>query len=91
MAGKAYYHQHFRSKRPYDRCRKWQLKGSTTQGVWEDGVIDYKGIKRTCLAPTTKASMASNMGYDEMVRSVSYVWNRTSGQLITFFDDAPLG
>ncbi|MCV5950850.1 glycosyl hydrolase family 18 protein, partial [Escherichia coli] len=22
-----------------------KLKGSTAQGVWEDGVIDYKGIK----------------------------------------------
>ncbi|CAH6856231.1 Chitinase A [Vibrio chagasii] len=63
-----------------------KLKGSTTQGVWEDGVIDYKGIKANMLGANNQGINGFEYGYDEMAEA-PYVWNRTSGQLITFDDD----
>ncbi|MFV8459865.1 glycosyl hydrolase family 18 protein [Vibrio campbellii] len=63
-----------------------KLKGSTAQGVWEDGVIDYKGIKANMLGANNQGINGFEYGYDEMAEA-PYVWNRTSGQLITFDDD----
>lgn len=63
-----------------------KLKGSTAQGVWEDGVIDYKGIKANMLGASNQGINGFEYGYDEMAEA-PYVWNRTSGQLITFDDD----
>ncbi len=28
-----------------------KLKGTTEKGVWEAGVIDYKGVKTSCWVP----------------------------------------
>lgn len=63
-----------------------KLKGSTAQGVWEDGVIDYKGIKANMLGANNQGINGFEYGYDEQAEA-PYVWNRTSGQLITFDDD----
>ncbi|MBW3695126.1 chitinase [Vibrio sp. T187] len=63
-----------------------KLKGSSAQGVWEDGVIDYKGIKANMLGANHQGINGFEYGYDEMAEA-PYVWNRTSGQLITFDDD----
>ncbi|RBW64704.1 chitinase [Vibrionales bacterium C3R12] len=63
-----------------------KLKGSTAQGVWEDGVIDYKGIKNHMLGENSQGINGFEYGYDE-VAEAPYVWNRSSGKLITF-DDA---
>ncbi|KWT99516.1 chitinase [Vibrio toranzoniae] len=63
-----------------------KLKGSSAQGVWEDGVIDYKGIKANMLGANNQGINGFEYGYDEMAEA-PYVWNRTSGQLITFDDD----
>ncbi|KZX59697.1 chitinase [Vibrio sp. HI00D65] len=63
-----------------------KLKRSTAQGVWEDGVIDYKGIKANMLGASNQGINGFEYGYDEMAEA-PYVWNRTSGQLITFDDD----
>lgn len=63
-----------------------KLKGSTAQGVWEDGVIDYKGIKTHMLGANKQGINGFEYGYDD-VAEAPYVWNRTSGKLITFDDD----
>ncbi len=70
----------------YDwRCDR-QAEGSTAQGVWEDGVIDYKGIKAYMLGPDNTGVNGFEYGYDAMAEA-AYVWNQTTGDLITFDDD----
>ena len=63
-----------------------KLKGSTTEGVWEAGVIDYKGIANYKVGSAGTGVNGFEVGYDE-VAEAAYVWNRTSGQLITY--DSP--
>ncbi|WP_299691615.1 glycosyl hydrolase family 18 protein [uncultured Vibrio sp.] len=63
-----------------------KLQGTTAQGVWEDGVIDYKGIKANMLGANNQGINGFEYGYDEMAEA-PYVWNRTSGKLITFDDE----
>jgi len=63
-----------------------KLKGSTAQGVWEDGVIDYKGIKSFMLGDNSQGINGFQYGYDAQAEA-PWVWNPTTGQLITFDDD----
>ncbi len=63
-----------------------KLKGSTAQGVWEDGVIDYKGLKSFMIGPNNTGINGFEYGYDELAEA-PYVWNRSTGELVTF-DDA---
>ncbi|NNN44815.1 MULTISPECIES: glycosyl hydrolase family 18 protein [unclassified Vibrio] len=63
-----------------------KLTGSTAQGVWEDGVIDYKGIKSYMLGPNNTGINGFEYGYDVQAEA-PWVWNRTTGQLITFDDE----
>ena len=63
-----------------------KLKGSTQQGVWEDGVIDYKGIKTYMLGANKQGINGFEYGYDSQAEA-PWVWNSKTGQLITFDDD----
>ncbi len=63
-----------------------KLKGSTAQGVWEDGVIDYKGIKSFMLGANSTGINGFEYGYDERAEA-PWVWNRSTGELITFDDE----
>ena len=65
--------------------RSGPLKGSTAQGVWEDGVIDYKGIKAHMIG-AAGTGINGFEGYDEQAKG-AYVWNRSTGKLITY--DSP--
>ena len=60
-----------------------KLKGTTAQGVWEDGVIDYKGIKTYMLGAAENGINGFETGYDEQAEA-AYVWNRSNGKLITY-------
>ncbi|MCG9647768.1 glycosyl hydrolase family 18 protein [Vibrio brasiliensis] len=61
------------------------LTGTTAQGVWEPGVIDYKGIKTFMLGADNTGINGFQYGYDEQAEA-PWVWNPTSGQLVTFDD-----
>lgn len=63
-----------------------KLKGTTAQGVWEAGVIDYKGVKNFMLGANKTGVNGFEYGYDEQAEA-PWVWNRTTGQLVTFDDD----
>ena len=60
-----------------------KLTGSNAQGVWEPGVIDYKGIKANMIGAGGTGINGFEVGYDEQAEA-AYVWNRTSGKLITY-------
>ena len=62
-----------------------KLTGSSAQGVWEAGVIDYKGIKANMLGDNNTGINGFEYGYDAQAEA-PWVWNPTSGQLITFDD-----
>ncbi|MCV2884165.1 glycosyl hydrolase family 18 protein [Aestuariibacter sp. AA17] len=62
------------------------LRGTTEQGVWENGVIDYKGIKAFMLGANNTGINGFETGYDQQAKA-AYVWNKTSGKLITY--DSP--
>ena len=62
-----------------------KLKGSKEQGVWEEGVIDYKGIKRFMLGTDNLGVNGFQYGYDDQAQA-PWVWNQETGQLITFDD-----
>ncbi|WP_185976740.1 glycosyl hydrolase family 18 protein [Catenovulum sediminis] len=63
-----------------------KLTGTSAQGVWEAGVIDYKGIKANMIGDSETGINGFEMGYDE-VAEAAYVWNRSNGKLITY--DSP--
>ena len=63
-----------------------KIKGSSAQGIWEDGVIDYKGIKSFMLGANNQGINGFEYGYDALAEA-PWVWNRTTGELITFDDD----
>ncbi|KJR14624.1 hypothetical protein UF29_21755, partial [Vibrio parahaemolyticus] len=62
-----------------------KLKASTAQGVWGDGVIDYKGIKSFMLGANNTGINGFEFGYDAQAEA-PWVWNRTPGELFTFDD-----
>ncbi|MCP4791553.1 MAG: chitinase, partial [Gammaproteobacteria bacterium] len=63
-----------------------KLKGSTAQGVWEDGIIDYKGLAQYMVGSAGTGVNGFEVGYDELA-DAAYVWNRQSGTLVTY--DSP--
>ena len=63
-----------------------KLKGSTAQGVWEDGIIDYKGLAQHMVGSAGTGVNGFEVGYDELA-DAAYVWNRQSGTLVTY--DSP--
>ncbi|KZN62790.1 chitinase [Pseudoalteromonas luteoviolacea CPMOR-1] len=63
-----------------------KLRGSTSQGVWEAGVIDYKGLKAHMIGHDEQGINGFEVGYDEQAEA-AYVWNRQKGTLVTY--DSP--
>ncbi len=63
-----------------------KLTGTEAQGVWEAGVIDYKGIKTYMLGPDNTGVNGFQYGYDEQAQA-AWVWNPSNGKLISFDDD----
>ena len=63
-----------------------KLTGTKAQGVWEAGVIDYKGIKSYMIGANEQGVNGFEVGYDDQAEG-AYVWNRSTGKLITY--DSP--
>ena len=63
-----------------------KLTGTKAQGVWEAGVIDYKGVKSYMIGANELGVNGFEVGYDEQAQG-AYVWNRSTGKLITY--DSP--
>jgi chitinase len=63
-----------------------KLTGTSAQGVWEAGVIDYKGIKSHMIGSAGTGVNGFEVGYDDTAEA-AYVWNRSTGKLITY--DSP--
>ncbi len=63
-----------------------KLTGSTAQGVWEAGIIDYKGLAQHMVGAAGTGVNGFEVGYDEMA-DAAYVWNKQSGKLVTY--DSP--
>ncbi|KPH95671.1 chitinase [Pseudoalteromonas porphyrae] len=63
-----------------------KLTGTKAQGVWEAGVIDYKGIQAYMVGASGNGVNGFEVGYDEQAEA-AYVWNRSTGKLITY--DSP--
>lgn len=63
-----------------------KLKGTTAQGVWEAGVIDYKGLKKYMIGDNEQGVNGFEVGYDEQAQA-AYVWNKSKGTLVTY--DSP--
>ena len=63
-----------------------KLTGTTAQGVWEAGVIDYKGVAKHMVGASGTGVNGFEVGYDEMA-DAAYVWNKQTGKLITY--DSP--
>ncbi|CCQ12803.1 Chitinase [Pseudoalteromonas luteoviolacea B = ATCC 29581] len=63
-----------------------KLTGTSAQGVWEAGVIDYKGIKANMVGSAGTGINGFEVGYDSQAQA-AYVWNRSNGKLITY--DSP--
>lgn len=63
-----------------------KLTGTSAQGVWEAGIIDYKGLAQHMVGAAGTGVNGFEVGYDEMANA-AYVWNKQSGKLITY--DSP--
>ena len=63
-----------------------KLRGSTSQGVWEAGVIDYKGLKAHMIGHNEQGINGFEVGYDEQAQA-AFVWNQQKGTLVTY--DSP--
>ena len=63
-----------------------KLTGTKAQGVWEAGVIDYKGIKSSMIGGSGTGINGFEVGYDEVAEG-AYVWNQSTGKLVTY--DSP--
>ena len=60
-----------------------KLTGSTTDGIWEAGIQDYKGVKRTVIGDANTGINGFELGYDAQAEA-AFAWNRTSGKLLTY-------
>ncbi|MGF1910870.1 glycosyl hydrolase family 18 protein [Vibrio kasasachensis] len=62
------------------------LTGTTAIGMWEPGIIDYKGLQANMLGDNKQGLNGFEYGYDAQAEA-AYVWNRATGQLVSFDDD----
>ena len=62
------------------------LQGSSSEGVWEPGIMDYKAIAANAVGSNGSGVNGFEVGYDEQAQA-AYVWNRSNGKLITY--DSP--
>ncbi|MCF2855845.1 glycosyl hydrolase family 18 protein [Pseudoalteromonas sp. SMS1] len=60
--------------------------GSTSEGVWEPGIMDYKAIAKNLVGSNGSGINGFTAGYDDQAEA-AWVWNPTSGKLLTY--DSP--
>lgn len=60
------------------------IKGVTTEGFWEPGIVDYKGIEQYMLGGENGNGINGYSLMWDQTAMASYLWNIASGTLITF-------
>jgi chitinase len=70
----------YQGNNPFTGTATGPIAGSEAEGIWEKGVIDYRGIAKGKMAGDWQYS------YDE-VAEAPYVFKASTGELITFDDD----
>ncbi|OCQ18292.1 chitinase [Pseudoalteromonas luteoviolacea] len=60
--------------------------GSTSEGVWEPGIMDYKAIAKNLVGGSGTGINGFTAGYDDQAEA-AWVWNPTSGKMLTY--DSP--
>ncbi|KZW99612.1 chitinase [Pseudoalteromonas luteoviolacea] len=60
--------------------------GSTSEGVWEPGIMDYKAIAKNLVGANGTGINGFTAGYDDQAEA-AWVWNPTSGKMLTY--DSP--
>jgi len=63
-----------------------KLQGTSSVGIWEAGVIDYKGLQKNMIGAAGNGVNGFETGYDEQAQA-AYVWNQSTGELVTY--DSP--
>ena len=70
-------------KNPFTGTAKGPLPVNEAQYTWENGIIDYRGLKKFMLGPDNKGINGFVASYDAQAEA-PYVFNAATGTLITY-------
>jgi chitinase len=68
---------------PFTGTASGPLPVNNAQFTWENGIIDYRGLKQFMLGADNKGINGFTAGYDAQAEA-PYVFNRSNGTLITY-------
>jgi chitinase len=71
------------TKNPFTGTAKSPLPINNAQFAWENGIIDYRGLKQFMLGADNKGINGYTVGYDAKAEA-PYVFNPSDGTLVTY-------
>jgi chitinase len=60
------------------------ISGSTADGFWEKGIVDYKGLEKNQLGGVNGSGANGFKLFWDDTAKASYLWNQATGTFITF-------